>query len=183
MMPSLPKGLSKVHPFHREHPGRGRTNILSHQIGCDCNAWCKPRRNRWGDMSVILWRGKSGNELKWVWLGIIWIRCPAFSITLNSDQDVAPALRCSPESGMADWGSSRLLDPTAQPKLRNNTTHHVPGFSSCRSLFWYMNVYNSYSSLSSTFKTVYLNLCNHAGFLVMHVAHFDSRMCPWLNQN
>lgn len=124
MMPSLPKGLSKVHPFHREHPGRGRTNILSHQIGCDCNAWCKPRRNRWGDMSVILWRGKSGNELKWVWLGIIWIRCPAFSITLNSDQDVAPALRCSPESGMCWLGQQQTSRSNSSTKAKEQ--HHPP---------------------------------------------------------
>lgn len=111
--------------------------------------WLKPlltEQKKGATLFIFLWSGKSGNgEVQWVWVGFTWIKLDAllFSISLNSDQDRTPTLRCVAEFGIAGDGRDSCIQqpPTS---MRTRKLNH-PQRSCVLIILLFVITYGSFS--------------------------------------
>lgn len=118
------------------------------------------KQKKTASLSIFLWSGKSGNgEVQWVWVGFTWIKLdgPLFSISLNSDQETTPTLRCVAEFGNAGDGRDSCIQRPPPPSQleKNSTSYNDAAFWSSCSLLLFMDPSlssHSYSPLLSLKK-------------------------------
>lgn len=154
------------------------------------------KQKKTASLSIFLWSGKSGNgEVQWVWVGFTWIKLdgPLFSISLNSDQETTPTLRCVAEFGNAGDGRDSCIQrpppPSQLEKTQPPTTMlrfdlPVPCYNLWILLFHHIHILRCFlwkkkSMTRSRFHNVVLTLhtivprirCHH--HLAQHLAERD----------